>query len=149
MPVMVIGADTPTGRRLVEALAGNHPEVRAFVTDPGVAGDLKGRGIKVATGDVSDHGHVAAACTNVFTAVLVTEAATDERDRSFAAGPDDVLAGWVEAVEDAGVTRVIWVSAETPPRTRVAQEAVVDPGLSDAVSEVVRLDEAAEIPGRG
>ena len=146
---MVIGADTPLGAGLVEALLGTHQEVRAFVTDPSVVAGLKRRGVKVATGDVSDPSHVSSSCIDVFTAILVTAAAHDRRIRSFADDPDEVIAGWVDAVEEADVTRVIWLAEGTPPRTGVREEAVVDATSPDAISEVVRLDEAAEIPGRG
>jgi uncharacterized protein YbjT (DUF2867 family) len=148
MPVMVVGADTPAGSELVDALLDTHQEVRAFVSDPAVVAGLRSRGVKVATGDVSDPSHVSAACTDVFTAILVTAAAHDARARSFADHAEEVIAGWVEAVEEAHVTRVIWLTGETPPRTKVPEEAVVDPGSPGAISEVVRLDEAGELPGR-
>ena len=53
MPVIVIGADTILGDALIDALLTREGEVRAFVTDPDRGLALKGRGVKVATGDVS------------------------------------------------------------------------------------------------
>jgi uncharacterized protein YbjT (DUF2867 family) len=150
MPVIVVGADTPVGLDLISGLLETGQEVRAFVTDPTFRGRFQPRGVKVATGDVSDASHVEGACTNVITAVLVTEAASDERDRSFAGSPQEVLAGWVDAVRSAGVHRVIWVDPGEPPPAGVTQEAVVSSALDRAslVSRVIELDEAAEIPSR-
>lgn len=150
MPVIVVGADTPLGFRIVEALADTDQEVRAFVTEPGIRPRLKGLGIKVATGDVSDASHVEAACTNAFTAVLVTEAATDDRERSFAADRAAVLTGWAEAVGTANVSRVIWIDGGEPPTTQVVEEVVVDPAIpvDELLRRVVSLDEAESIPSR-
>jgi hypothetical protein len=107
-------------------------------------------GFKVATGDVSDFSHIEGACTNVITAVLVTLAADDDRERSFAADRSAVLAGWAEAVGEAQVSRVIWVDDGDPPLTEIAEEAVVDAALSPAevVRKVVSLDEAGSISSR-
>jgi uncharacterized protein YbjT (DUF2867 family) len=84
MPVIVVGADTSQGRAVVEGLLEPGREVRAFVSDPDAGAELRELGVKVALGDVSDDSHVQGACTNCFTAVLVTEAARDGRERSFA-----------------------------------------------------------------
>jgi uncharacterized protein YbjT (DUF2867 family) len=150
MPVIVVGADTPLGFRIVEALADTDQEVRAFVTDPGMRPRLKPLGIKVATGDVSDSSHVEGACTNAFTAVLVTEAADDDRERSFAQDRTAVLIGWAEAVANADVSRVIWIDGGEPPITRVLEEVVVDTAIpvDDLLRRVVSLDEAESIPSR-
>src|SRR5690606_40838579 len=91
MPVIVVGADTASGRRIVERLVSPDREVRAFVTDAGAAESLRGLGVKVALGDVSDDSHVAGACLNCFSAVLVTEASAVARLRSFADTGESVL----------------------------------------------------------
>jgi putative NADH-flavin reductase len=143
MPVIVVGADTPTGRAIVSALVQPDREVRAFVSDPTVAEELKRVGVKVALGDVSDPSHVAGACIRCFSAVLVAEAATDDRERSFARTADAVLDGWVEAVSDAQVTRVIWVGEGA--RSVRAESAVVPLSESDIPATVVALDDAATI----
>ena len=143
MPVIVVGADTPTGRAIVEALIQPDREVRAFVSDIAVAEDLKRLGVKVALGDVSDPSHVGAACTSCFSAVLVTEAASDNRERSFARTADAVLDGWVEAVADAQVSRVIWVGEGA--RSVDAESASVLLSEPDIPSTVVALDDAAKI----
>lgn len=143
MPVIVVGADTPTGRAIVEALIQPDREVRAFVSDTAAAEELKRMGVKVALGDVSDPSHVGSACTSCFSAVLVTEAATDDRERSFARTADAVLDGWVEAVSDARVTRVIWVGEGA---RRVGAESTSVPlSQPDIPSTVVALDDAAKI----
>ena len=66
MPVIVIGADTPTGHAVVDALLPRRGEVRAFVSDPTEAAALKERGVKVAVGDVSDGSHIGGAATQGF-----------------------------------------------------------------------------------
>ncbi|MEX2278820.1 MAG: NAD(P)H-binding protein [Acidimicrobiia bacterium] len=144
MPVIVVGADTAVGRAIVDALIEPDREVRAFVSDLGVAEELRGQGVKVALGDVSDPSHVGGACTRCFSAVLVTEAASDARERSFARTPGAVLAGWVEAVRDAQVTRVIWVGegAIAVPGLEVAKVGVSEPDIPARVAE---LDDAATI----
>jgi len=109
MPVIVIGADTPTGTAVIEALLPRDGEVRAFVSDTDTALSLKKRSVKVAVGDVSDGSHVGAAAMRSFCVIAVTEAAHDNRERSFASTPDAVLAAWAEGLSDAGVSRIIVV----------------------------------------
>lgn len=147
MPVIVVGADTPLGAQIVSALVGRPGEIRAFVSDPTEALRLKALGVKVAVGDVSDGSHVGAACTNCFSAVLVEEAAHDGRVRAFASGPEATLAAWTEAVGEAAVRRVIWVSSgplPAPPGPECAWvDAASDP---ERVAErVVELDDAAAL----
>lgn len=145
MPVIVVGADTPRGLEIIGALGQPERETRAFVTDEGVATDLRGKGVKVALGDVSDESHVEAAAKRCFSAVLVTEAAVDGRERSFAATPSQVLEGWARAVAAAGVHRVIWVSEDDPPAVAVSEVVSVDPGHADLAGRVFALDDAQSI----
>jgi len=150
MPVIVIGADTPVGAAIVEVLATEDREVRAFVSDPAAAGELRRRGIKTALGDVSDGSHVGGAALNCFDAVLVGQAATDGRERSFAADPAGVAAAWAEGLADAGVRRAIWVVADpeiVPPVPHAVEVAVVDATVAvEAVAaEVRRLDDAPAV----
>ena len=146
MPVIVVGGDTRQGRAVIEGLMEPGREVRAFVSDADVAIELKGLGVKVAIGDVSDDSHVQGCCTNCFTAVLITEAARDGRERAFASSEAQVLRGWAEAVSAAGVTRVIWVhDGETPP-VRAKERRTVSPAHPRLVSEVVALDDARVLP---
>ena len=146
MPVIVVGADTENGRALVDGLVAPGREVRAFVSDPEVAASLKGMGVKVALGDVSDESHVQGSLTNCFTAVLVTEAARDSRERSFAASEEQVLRGWASAVAASGVTRVIWVHDGEVPPVGSAETRSVSPNRPDLVEEVVALDDARFLP---
>ena len=150
MPVMIVGADTPIGEAIVRHMTHRDGEVRAFVSDPDAADRLKEAGVKVATGDVSDASHVEAACTNVHTAVLLTEAADDGRQRSFESSADAVVRGWAEAVVAARVKRVLWVAPGEAPMTSVSEEAVVDSRIDveTLVRRVVELDEAISIPSR-
>jgi putative NADH-flavin reductase len=142
MPVLVVGADTAPGRRIIEALVEPDREVRAFVTDVEAAPDLRARGVKVAIGDVSDDSHVAAAATNCFSAVLIAEAASDDRERAFAATPEDVLRGWAGAVTSSGVTRAIWVYEGEPPQIGVPEVATIDPADPGLAERVAALDDA-------
>ncbi len=149
MPAIVIGADTGVGRAVVDALLDRQGEVRAFVSRPAVGAELKKLGVKVAIGDVSDASHIGPAALNAHTAVLMAEAAVDERVRSFAGDPEAVIRTWEEALDDAGVRRIIWVGS-SPARQRLASLApeffevsVVDRDLADIAREVAKRDDAA------
>jgi len=144
VPVIVVGADTVVGRAIIGALIEPEREVRAFVSDVGTAEDLRRLGVKVALGDVSDPSHIGGACTRCFSAVLVTEAASDDRERSFARTPDAVLAGWVDAVRQARVRRVIWVG-EGGRAIPGVESATVPRSEPDIASRVAALDDAAEL----
>ena len=146
MPVIVVGADTSQGRAVVAGLAEPGREVRAFVSDPAVGAELRQLGVKVALGDVSDDSHIQGACTNCFTAVLITEAARDGRERSFAANEEQVLEGWAGAAAASGVTRVIWVHEGEPPPVRVREVRTVSPDHPDLEGEVAALDDARVLP---
>ena len=144
MPVIVVGADTETGRAIVDALIEPGREVRAFVSDIASAEALRKGGVKVALGDVSDPSHIEGASTRCFSAVLVTEAAFDDRERSFARTPEAVLTGWVEAVRAASVTRVIWVGdgALSIDGVEWAAVALTEPDIAGRVAE---LDDARSL----
>ncbi len=146
---MIVGADTPIGRRLVEAFADPEREVRAFVSDPEQALELKAMGVKVATGDLSDTSHLAAACTRVFTAILVADAARDGREYAFATGFEAIVGGWAKAVAEPPVSRVIWFGFDDPPATDVAEVTIVSPSLSPdrQIERAVSLDDADQILG--
>jgi hypothetical protein len=120
--------------------------VRAFVSDPGAAVGLRALGVKVALGDVSDESHIQGSLTNCFTAVLVTEAARDDRERSFAASEDQVLKGWASAAAGSGVTRVIWIHDAEPPAVAGAEVRRVSPSSPALVEKVVALDDARILP---
>ncbi len=132
MPVIVVGADTPLGGASIDALLPGVAELRAFITDPDLIGPLRARGVKVAIGDISDGSHVGGAALNAFCAVLIAEAAHDDRERSFAPTPRAVVEAWAEGLRDAGVTRAIWVDdgtiegAEETLRPTVREFVVVD-----------------------
>jgi putative NADH-flavin reductase len=145
MPVIVVGADTEVGEAILDGLHDPPREVRAFVSDESVARRLKDRGFKVALGDVSDDSHVEAAATRCFSAVLIADATTDQRERAFASTPDDVKLGWANAVARSKVHRVIWVSDEPPPHTNVSEVTTVSPDDPGLVQLVVDLDSAASI----
>jgi len=135
MPVIVVGADTPIGVAIVEALRPGAGELRAFVSDPTTIDDLRSRGVKVAVGDVSDGSHIGGAAMRAFCAVLVPEAAVDDRERSFADTPTAVLGAWLEGIADAGVHRVIWLE---------------DPRFPDAAAMLAGVAaELAAIPTEG
>lgn len=144
----MVGADTALGAATIDALVPRPGEVRAFVTSPQAAAELRARSVKVALGDVSDGSHVGGAALNAFCAVFMLEAAADERERSFADNPAAVLAAWVEGVNDAGVSRVIVVGS---PDQGVldgleAEYAIVDPigrEPGEVASTVARLEDVA------
>jgi len=147
MPVIVIGADTKAGESAVRALLPRDGEVRAFVSDPQSATRLKALGVKVALGDVSDASHIGGAGLNTFSAVVIEEAADDDRERSFATDRQAVVQSWAEGLKDAGVRRIIWVgSPHVPPELASAapETAAVATGnapLADIAAEIARLDD--------
>lgn len=145
MPLIVIGADTGPGTALVEALDASAREIRVFVTNESRGLELKKQGFKVATGDVSDQSHVEAASTRCFSAVLIDDAAHDDRERSFADSPEATLQGWADAITRSRVKRVIWITAADHPESEIEEVAVVDPSDPDFVGTVIELDEAQSI----
>jgi putative NADH-flavin reductase len=153
MPVIVIGADTRHGLPVVDALLPREGEVRVFVTDEAAARDFRARGVKVAIGDVSDGSHVGGAALNAFCAVLLADAADDDRIRSFAANPETVMDAWAEGIEDAGVRRVIFVpggTVEEPSPTLAASssEFVAVSSSADGsivATKVAELEDAASV----
>jgi putative NADH-flavin reductase len=145
MPLIVVGADTPAGNAILEEVSPREREIRVFVTDEDRGLELKDLGFKVATGDVSDDSHIEAASTRCFSAVLIAEAATDERERSFAKTREEVLAGWARAISSSAVTRAIWVLDDDPPDTDVAEVVAVKPTDPNLARSVIDLDEAASI----
>lgn len=151
MPVIVVGADTPLGEAVMDELLPRDSQVRAFVSSPEAAAGLKGRGVKVALGDVSDGSHVGGAALNAFCAILIHEAATDNRERSFAKDEAGVLAAWAEGLNDAEVTRTIVVWDEPPSdelSSILSETVVVSTGSRsprDIAADVVRLEDLAEL----
>lgn len=149
MPVIVVGADTPCGTAVLDALLPRQGEVRAFVTDPAAGAALKERNVKVAIGDVSDGSHVGGAALRSFCAIAITEAAHDDRERSFAATPSAVVAAWAEGLRESGVRRVIVVDdgvADIGPLLDAADETtVVSAATPDAARLVADLEAAAEL----
>ena len=152
MPVIIVGADTTLGDQIVEALLSEAAEVRVFITNPATAPDLKRRGAKVAIGDVSDSSHIGSAALHTFCAVLIAEAATDSRERSFANHADEVISGWAAGLADAGTTRALLVDGEgldTTPLRAVMSEFVVistyDRSWATIVADVVQLEGTASL----
>ena len=151
MPVIVIGADTPVGEAIVTAVLPSAAEMRAFISDQRLAESLKGRGVKVALGDVSDFSHVEAAALNCFCAILVVDAVTDTRERAFADRPPQIVEGWAGAVRNAGIRRTIWVGGEGlagpfPTPTPEVATVVVGGDLKGAIAEVARLEGMSGFP---
>ena len=150
MPAIVIGADTDIGRAVVTALLNRQGEVRAFVSQAPVGAELKKLGVKVALGDVSDASHIGPAARNAFSAILIAEAAADERERSFATDPQAVFAVWAEALMDAGVKRIIWVGPSRAPKKLTTMEteffavATRERDPAEIGREVAKLDDAAQ-----
>ena len=144
MPVIVVGADAGSGIEIVDGLRTPGRDLRAFVSDPEIGARLKTSGVKVALGDVSDDSHVEAAAIGCYTAVLMAEAAFDDRERSFADSRQEVLEGWARAMETSQVSRLIWISTDEPPGSSI-DSALLDPGDPNVVSKAIALDEAQTI----
>lgn len=145
MPLILVGADTPTGDAILAKVEPGPREIRVFVTDERRGVELKRRGFKVATGDVSDESHIEAAALRCFSAVLIAEAAHDNRERAFASSAAQVMNGWARAIADSGVTRVIWVTGDDHPETAAPEVTSVDPSRPGFVEEIIALDDAQSI----
>lgn len=152
MPVIVVGADTPLGSTVVGALLNDGAEVRAFVSDAEAAESLKRLGAKVALGDVSDATHLAGAAYRTFCAVLLSDAAHDGRERSFASTPAAVAEAWADGLASAGTRRAIWVGADTDAgehiRNATPEFASIDPkklSAEEVIREVARLESADRV----
>ncbi|MEE9298141.1 MAG: NAD(P)H-binding protein [Acidimicrobiia bacterium] len=153
MPVIVVGADTPLGEAVANALGGRNGDVRAFVTDSEAAARLRRRAIKVAVGDVSDGSHIEAAALGCFTAILIGFAAVDDRERSFSDGPTAIVSAWLKALGDAGVRRLIWLGntrlidleAARALIAEVTMVAIEGRDNSEISAEVVRLDDLGRL----
>lgn len=146
MPVMVLGADHSLGEAIAMRLSAPDREIRAFVSSPEAAARLRDAGIKVAIGDLSDDGHIAAACTNCFGVVAVEPALYDERELAFASA-DEAAKAWATAAKDARITRIIWVGGH-PPAFNTPQSAVVtieNRAADEIADEVAYLDDLAEL----
>ena len=144
MPVIVIGGDTPLGAAVLKTLISRDGDIRAFVTDPGMGPLLREAGVRVAIGDVSDGSHVAAAAGGCFSAVLITGAADDCRERSFADDPDEVLEAWAAAIVVAGVRRAIWVGSRPEGVVETPETALIEVegrSPSDIAVEISDLDD--------
>jgi putative NADH-flavin reductase len=147
--MLIVGADTPPGRALAEAVVGRG-EIRVFVSNEAAAETLRSSNFKVALGDVSDASHVGSAAIGAFCAVLLAEAALDDRTRSFASDSSTVIGSWVNAVAEAGVRRVILVAGPDHEKLLAlsgpgVETAFVDANGIDAATladRVVALDEA-------
>lgn len=136
----------------MDALLPRDSEVRAFVTSAETAAALRSRGVKVALGDVSDGSHVGGAALNAFCAVLIHSAATDDRERSFADDAAEVLAAWVEGLNEAAIKRVVVAWDDPPADVLSAIEAptaivsVTGRPTADVAAEIAELEDVAQLP---
>lgn len=144
MPLLVVGADHAIGEAIVRQTLAPNREVRAFVTDPARAAELKALGAKVAIGDLSDEGHIAAAATRCFAIAFVLDAIVDGRELSFA-DQRTVPGLWAAAARASGAKRVIWVGGDGPEEgiSEVATVAVTDRDPNEIAAEVAALEDRA------
>lgn len=138
----------------MDRLADRNGEIRAFVSDHVFGLTLKERGVKVAIGDVSDPSHIGGASLGCFSAILIPDAAFDDRMRSFSTGPAETIESWAEAMIDAKVNRVIWVEDDSArPHRRFfdgidAQFMTIDrtgASLDEVAESVVAADDAGPV----
>jgi len=144
MPVIVIGADSAVGAAVIRAVARPDREVRAFVSNPERAEELRRTGIKVALGDLSDGSHVEIASLGCFAAILIPGAADDGRELAFAADPAEVPRTWAQAISNAAVQRAIWIGRAE--ESSAPESCTIDgAGLSDeeVAIRAAELDDAA------
>jgi hypothetical protein len=146
MPVIVVGADTELGHAIVPALRPASGEIRLFASDAEAVTRYRAFA-KIAVGDISDGTHVGGAAIGAFCAIVIAAAATDERERHFAADPTELFAQWADGLADAGIRRVILVGQELPPDNPLSQidaEYLVVDTTDQAPSAVAVAVAAAE-----
>ena len=107
MPVVVTGADTPLGERVIDALCGAGLDLRATVEDRALVPDLVARGVKTAVSDLVDTERFGAVLEDAHTVIHLRGAdASQVLD-----GIDDVLA----AAPDSGVRRIVTIAGLAGP----------------------------------
>lgn len=107
MPVVITGADTPIGERVVAALEGQGLDLRATVDDRGRVDDLVARGVKTAVSDLVDTERFGAVVEGAHTVIHLRGGSAD----AALDGISDVLA----ALPDSGVARVVTLGALAGP----------------------------------
>ncbi|UOB11060.1 SDR family oxidoreductase [Streptomyces sp. HP-A2021] len=107
MKLLILGATGPTGRRLVELALRAGDQVTALVRNPAGLGDLADQ-VTVVMGDATSHRDVSAALAGQDAVVSALG-----RGASVIAG--DLFmrasAALIAAVEETGVSRVVWLSS--------------------------------------
>ncbi|HVE98426.1 MAG TPA: hypothetical protein VNA12_04525 [Mycobacteriales bacterium] len=123
MPVVVTGADTPLGERVLAALVGQGLDLRATVDDRGAVAPLVAAGVKTAVSDLVDTERFGAVVEGAHTVIHLRGVSADR----VLDGVDDVLA----ALPDSGVQRIVTLAglagpAATHPALTALDEADVD-----------------------
>ena len=127
VPVVVVGADTPTGRAVVEALlAEGVPDLRATVATRAGQRELVPLGVRTALVEPENADHLASVLQDAHTAVLTGPV------------PLPVVAA---ACADAGIALLVVVGESRPPEASYDVVLVADG--PDAPAAVVAADRAA------
>jgi hypothetical protein len=140
MPVMVTGAEDALGATVVDALLHTGGEVRAFldgtVATAADAATLRGRGCKVAVGELDDEGHLEAALAQVHTVAHCWGGPGHDPGGLVAAG-----ATLASALLGAGVRRLVWIRelAVDPDNVYLAALDQLGALFDDLPVEVVTL----------
>jgi NADH dehydrogenase len=141
--VLVTGANGFVGHHAVRALAARERRVRALVRDLDGAGALAGADCELVKGDVTDPESLrqaVAGCDAVVHLVAIIAGRPEDFDRVIAQGTRSLI----EASRDAGVRRLVYVSALGTTRETstlvpyyaakwASEEAVRASGLSHAI----------------
>lgn len=146
MPVIVVGADTEIGHAIVPMLRPASGEIRLFASDADAVARYRDFA-KIAIGDISDGTHVGGAAIGAFCAIVITTAAHDERERHFAASPNELFAQWADGLADAGVSRVIVVGPLPPdsgPLSQVCADYIDVDSVGKSLHEVAATVATAE-----
>jgi uncharacterized protein YbjT (DUF2867 family) len=107
--ITVMGASGNTGRVVAEALLARGEKVRVVGRDAGRLASLQARGAEVVQGDVTNAAFLTRAFTGVETAYTLLP--TDPRSTDFRAYQDRVGEATVQALRQAGVRRVVFLSS--------------------------------------
>jgi uncharacterized protein YbjT (DUF2867 family) len=107
--ITVMGASGNTGRVVAEALLARGEKVRVVGRDAGKLAPLQARGAEVAPGDVTNAAFLTRAFAGVETAYTLLP--PDPRSAAFRAYQDRVGEATVQALRQAGVRRVVFLSS--------------------------------------
>ncbi|MFC9678646.1 NAD(P)-dependent oxidoreductase [Streptomyces sp. NPDC056948] len=107
MKLLILGATGPTGRHLVDLALRSGDSVTTFVRNPAALGDLTDK-VTVVTGDATSHRDIAAAAVGHDAIISALGRGNSVRANGLFTSSSAAVIG---AAEEAGVSRLVWLSS--------------------------------------